>query len=56
MTVPAAPFELALLRYRKEMGLSWQELLETPWEVLAMDMEIFEIEASVIKLKQESKT
>jgi len=48
--------ELALLRYRKYFHLTWQEMIDTPWEIVATDMQIIGIESEVIQSIQEQKT
>ena len=50
--MPPAPVELIYLRYRQAMHISWQEFLATPWEVVNMDLQILDVEATVLKSKK----
>lgn len=51
------PLEFIFFRYRKEMGLSWNEFLETPLSVVMQDLEFFSLEGKIYnaKLKTRSK-
>jgi hypothetical protein len=42
--VPAPPMEYTLLVYRRKMKISWQEAMDTPWDIVQQDIEMMNLE------------
>lgn len=49
------PIELVFLRYRQAFNLSWNDFLETPWNIVQQDLEILSIESNIVQSKQKGK-
>jgi len=53
--LPTVPFELIVLRYRERFHISYKQFLETPWEIIIQDLEIWEIENDIKEYKLRQK-
>lgn len=54
----APPWEYTVMQYRKYMGISWQQFLDTPPEVVYTDLAMIDIESDIeaAQIKKKPKT